>query len=290
MNLLDPDVLARVRALELAARRTVDGLLTGSHRSHRHGFAVEFAQHREYVPGDDVKHIDWKVFGRSERYYLKQYELETDQTVWLAADVSASMRYQSSDKSKYHYASILAATLAHLIVRQADRVGLATVDDRVRRFVRPGGQVGQVSEVVRGLAAGPGEREARLGAALSELAGRLDRRGIVIVISDFLDDPAEILEGFRRLRFDRHELIAVRVLDPAECDFPFAAATLFRGLEAPLELLTDPRSLRAEYQKEFAAHRRSLVGGLRAVGAEYLEARSDDDPGLVLARFLSGRQ
>ncbi|MBX7103148.1 MAG: DUF58 domain-containing protein [Gemmataceae bacterium] len=289
MTYLDPDVLARVRALDLSARRTVDGLLAGAHRSPRHGFAVEFAQHREYVPGDDVKHLDWKVFGRTERYYLKQYELETDLTAWLVLDTSASLKYQSGEISKYDYASTLVATLAHLAVRQGDRVGFAAVDDRVRRLVRAAGQSGQLQEILRALVAGPGTTEAKLGAALSELAGRIDRRGIVIVVSDFLDDAVETLEGFRRLRFDRHEMIAVRVIDPAEEDFPFASPTLFRGLEIPLEMITDPRGLRQAYREEYAAHHRELVTGLRDLGADVLEARTDIDPGRTLAQFLSGR-
>lgn len=290
MNHLDPDVLARVKALELSARRTVDGLLAGAHRSSRQGFAVEFAQHREYVPGDDVKHLDWKVFGRTERYYLKQYELETDLTAWIVVDASASLKYGSGEVSKYDFAAVLAATLTHLAVRQGDRVGYATIDDRVRRYLRPSSHGGQIGEVVRALAGGPGASEARLGAALSELAGRIDRRGIVIVFSDFLDESAEILEGFRRLRFDRHELIAVRVTDPAEEEFPFASATLFRGLEVPQELLTDPRGLRQAYLEEFSAHRKSLITGLRELGVDVLDVRTDADPGRTLAQFLSGRR
>jgi uncharacterized protein (DUF58 family) len=287
---LDPDVLARVRSLELTARRTIDGVLAGAHRSPRHGFAVEFAHHREYVPGDDVKHLDWKVFGRTERYYLKQYELETDLTCWLAVDASGSMRYASHEVTKYDYACVLAAALAHLVVRQADRVGLAVIDSQVRRFVRPSAQGGQLGEVVRQLAAGPTAEPSDLGTALPELAGRLGRRGVVFVFSDCLDDPAGLLAGLRRLRFDRHELIVVRVADPAEEEFPFASATMFRGLELPEQLLTDPRGLRRAYLNEYAAHADQLRRGCRALDVELLEVRTDAEPGLVLARYLAGRR
>ncbi len=286
---LDPDVLARVRSLELSAKRVVDGVLAGAHKSPRHGFAVEFAQHREYVAGDDVKHLDWKVFGRTERYYLKQYDLETDLTAWLIVDASASMRYASGDKSKYDYACLLAACLAHLVLKQSDRVGLAIVDSQVRRFLRPGGQTGHIAEIIRSLAAGPTKEESRLSTAIHELAGRIGRRGVVLLLSDFLDDPVDAIEGVRRLRFDRHEVIAIRVLDPAEEDFPFASATMFRGLEIPQELLTDPRGLRQTYCEELAAHRHQLAAGLRALDADLLEIRTDADPGRVLAKFLSER-
>jgi uncharacterized protein (DUF58 family) len=286
---LDPDVLARVRVLELAAKRVVEGVLAGAHKSPRHGFAVEFAQHREYVPGDDVKHLDWKVFGRTERYYLKQYDLETDLTAWLVVDASGSMRYTSGKTSKYDFACLLAASLAHLVLSQSDRVGLAVVDSQLRRFLRAGGQGGHIAEIIRSLAAGAGKEESRLGAVLHELAGRIGRRGVVLVFSDFLDDPAEAIEGVRRLRFDRHEVIAVRVIDPAEEDFPFASATLFRGLELPQELLTDPRGLRKAYREEFAAHYLALASGLRGLDADLLEVRTDADPGRTLAQFLSER-
>lgn len=286
---LDPDVLARIRSLELAARKTVDGVLAGAHKSPRHGFAVEFAQHRQYVPGDDVKHLDWKVFGRTERYYLKQYELETDLTCWLVVDASGSMRYGSSGVSKYDYACLLAASLAFLVVRQTDRVGLAVLDSLVRRFVRASGQGGQLGEVVRQLAAGPTPEPSDLGTALTDLSGRLNRRGVVFLFSDCLDDPDGLLAGLRRLRFDKHEIVVVRVADPAEEEFPFASATLFRGLEIPEQLLTDPRSLRRAYREEYVRHCDAVRRSCRALDVEVLEVRSDADAGLTLARYLAGR-
>ena len=287
---LDPDVLARVRALELEVQRVVEGMLAGAHKSPRHGFAVEFAQHREYVPGDDVKHIDWKVFGRTERYYLKQYDLETDFTAWLVVDASGSMRYKSGTISKYDYASVLAASLAHLVLNQSDRVGLAIVDNSVRRLLKPSGHSGHISEVIRSLAMGAESNESRLGVVLQDLAGRIGKREVVIVLSDFLDEPSEMIDAARRLKFDRHEVIAVRVVDPAEEDFPFAAATLFRGLELPSEVLADPSGLRKAYQEEFDAHYRELTSGLRQLNAEVLAVRTDENPGTALLRFLSERQ
>lgn len=288
-TLLDPNVLARIRTLDLAAKQIVEGVLAGAHKGPRHGFAVEFAQHREYVPGDDVKHLDWKVFGRTERYFLKQYDLETDMTAWLVVDASGSMRYASAGTSKYDYACLLAASLAHLVLRQADRIGLAVVDAKVRQYLRAEGQSGFIAEIIRHLAAGPGAEESRLGAALHELAGRVGRRSVIMIFSDYLDEPAEMLEGIRRLRFDRHEVIAFRVIDPAEVDFPFSAATMFRGLELPQQMLTDPRGLRRAYCEEFAQHQRQLAAGVHRLGAELIEVRTDDDAARVLAKFLRER-
>lgn len=289
MTYLDPEVLARVRALELTARQVVEGMMAGAHASPRHGFAVEFAHHREYVPGDDVKHLDWKVFARSERYYLKQYELETDLTCWLIVDGSGSMRYSSGKISKYDYACILAAALAHIVLREGDRVGAIVADSAPQRFLRSSGAGSQIHEVVRQLALGPTGQPSRIGAALMDLAGRLSRHGIVFIFSDFFDDVPELLQGLRRLRFDRHELIAATILDPAEVDFPFSSATMFKGLEIPEHLLTDPRSLREAYLKEMNQHRDQFRRGCRDLGVDLFEVRTDADPGRSLAQFLAER-
>ncbi|MFL5331181.1 MAG: DUF58 domain-containing protein [Gemmataceae bacterium] len=289
-NYLDPDVLARIRHLEFSARQIVEGIMSGEHRSPRHGFAVEFAHHREYVPGDDVKHVDWKVFGRTERYYLKQYELETDLTAWFVIDTSASMRYSSHNVSKYDYAALLAASLAHLVIRQSDRIGFVALDNAIRRFLRTSGSGAQVPEMIRLLTEGPGQEPSQIGTALSEVASRLGRRSVVLIFSDFLDEPAELAAGLRRIRFDRHEVIAVQVLDPAEEDFPFSAATLFRGMEIPEELLTDPRGLRRAYLAEVEAHRHALRHTCHELDIHLLEVRTDADPGLTLARYLATKR
>src|SRR5262245_62424252 len=172
INYLDPKVLARIRSLELEARGMVEGYLAGMHKSPYHGFAVEFAQHREYAPGDDIKHIDWKVYGRTERFYLKQYELETNLICWLLVDASQSMAYGSGPVRKYDYACMAAASLAHLIVRQADSVGLALFDAQVRKFLRPSGQPSQLKELIRSLGDGPSTAPTKLTTVLHEVAGR----------------------------------------------------------------------------------------------------------------------
>src|SRR5262245_61650476 len=195
MQTLDPDTLARIRSLELRARRTIEGFISGGHRSKHHGFSVEFAQHREYVPGDDIRHIDWKVWGRTERYFLKQYELETNLVCWLLVDASESMRYASGNVSKYDYACRAAASLAYLIARQSDSVGLATFDSQVRGFLRPSSQAMHLKEVLRVLVGGASQEPSRIGEVMHDAAERFARRGIVLVFSDLFDEPEQVLAG-----------------------------------------------------------------------------------------------
>ncbi len=287
---LDPAVLSRVDRLELAAKQVVEGYLAGRHRSPRHGFAVEFAQHREYVPGDDIKHIDWKVYGRSERFHLKQYEQETNLVAWLAVDVSESMRFASGAVSKYDVAATAAAALAYLVLQQADSVGLARLAGGVREVVKPSSSAGHLRELCRGLADGPVGGPADLGAALHELAGRTGRRGVVFVFSDLLDDVDGLLAGVQHLRYQKHEVVVFQVLDAAELDFPFRHTTLFRGLEGQPQVLTDPLGVRDRYLAALARHRDALEAGCRALETDLMLLRTDADLGHALAAYLQRRQ
>jgi uncharacterized protein (DUF58 family) len=286
---LDPKTVARVRSLELKARSVVEGYLSGTHRSPYHGFAVEFAQHREYVPGDDIRHIDWKVYGRSERFYLKQYEQDTNLVCWLLMDASESMKYGSGEKSKYDFACEAAAALAYLVVHQTDSVGIATFDSQVRQFLRQSGQISHLKDVLTVLAQGPGGEKTSLGPILDELAQRFQRRGLVMLFSDLFDEPAEILAGLRHLRYQRHEVVVFHVLDGAELDFPFQDSTLFHGLEQLPDLLTDPRSLREGYINELTKFLDELKRGCRSEKIDYVPLRTDGDVGVALAAYLARR-
>lgn len=286
---LDPQILARVRALELKARSVVEGYLSGMHRSPYHGFAVEFAQHREYVVGDDLRHIDWKVYGRNERLYLKQYEQDTNLVCWLLVDASESMKYSSGETSKYDFSCIAAAALSYLIVHQTDSVGLARFDAEVRDFLRPSGQLSHLKDLLTILASGPGAGRTNLGPTLNELAGRVQRRGLVMLFSDLFDEPAEILAGLRHLRYLRHDVVVFHVMDAAELDFPFQDSTLFRGMEQLPDLLTDPRSLRESYMEELAKFTDELKRGCLKQNVDYVPLRTDADPGVALAAYLARR-
>ncbi len=290
MSLIDTDTLARINALELNARRIVDGYLSGMHRSPQHGFSVEFAQHRDYVPGDDIRHVDWKVYGRTERFFLKQYELETNLVLWLLVDASESMRYASRDQSKYDFASLTAAALAYLVSRQSDSIGLATFDQKIRSCLRPSSQPMHLKEVLRQLAEGPTQSPSNIGVVLHEAAERFSRRGIVVVLSDLFDETGEVLAGLRLLRYLRHEVIVFHVLDPAEIDFPFRHATLFNGLEQLPSLLTDPIGVREGYLHEFNRFLAEMETGCRSHQIDYVRLSTADDVGTALAAYLASRQ
>ena len=285
----DPQVLSRVDRLELEARQVVEGYLSGRHRSPRHGFAVEFAQHREYAPGDDIKHIDWKVYGRTERFHLKQYEQETNLVAWLLLDASESMGYGSGSRTKYDLACTAAAAMAYLVLQQTDSVGLGMLAGSVKTFLRPSGQITQLREACRAMLEGPFSGPARLGPVLNELAARTGRRGIVFVFSDLLDDAPAILSGLQHLRYQNHEIVVFHTLDAAELDFPFRHTTMFRGLEGLPEVLTDPPGIRESYLKALHEHIGAIETGCRAMEIDYLLLRTDCDLGHQLASYLQKR-
>jgi uncharacterized protein (DUF58 family) len=286
---LEPANLAKVRGLELQARLLVEGYLSGMHKSPYHGFSVEFAQHREYVPGDDIKHVDWKVYGRTGRFYLKQYEAETNLNCWLIVDVSESMQYRSGDLSKFDLAAISTVALAHLILQQQDSVGLVTFDEQVRNFVKPSSQPSHLKEVVRVLNQGPTRQKTRLAPIFHELAERISRRGLVMIFSDLFDEPADLLGGLQHLRYNGHEVVVFHVMDGAELDFPFQEATLFRGLEEVAEVLTDPRSLRRGYLDQVRSFVSELQRGCRAQKVDFVPLRTDAPLGVALASYLARR-
>jgi uncharacterized protein (DUF58 family) len=288
-NHLDPDVLARIDRLELEARQFVEGYLAGKHRSPRHGFAVEFAQHREYVPGDDIKHIDWKVYGRTERHFLKQYEQETNLVAWLVVDASESMRYGSKERTKYDLACTAAAAMAHLVLQQSDSVGLSLVANGIRAFLRPSGQSNQLREACRAMADGPFPGPGGVARGIDELAGRTGRRGIVFLFSDLLDDVPDILAGLQHVRYHKHEVVLFHTLDAAELDFPFRHTTLFKGLEGLPEILTDPSGIRDSYLKALHAHLEAIETGCRRLEIDYVRLRTDADLGHDLAAYLQKR-
>jgi uncharacterized protein (DUF58 family) len=288
-NYLDPDTLARIDRLELEARQFVEGYLAGKHRSPRHGFAVEFAQHREYAPGDDVKHIDWAVYARTKRYFLKQYEQETNLVAWLLVDASESMNYRSGARSKYDLACTAAAAMAYLVLQQADSVGLSLVANGIRAFLRPSGQLNQLRETCRAMADGPFPGAGGIARGVDELAGRTGRRGIVFLFSDLLDDVPDILAGLQHLRYQKHEVVLFHTLDAAELDFPFRHTTLFKGLEGLPEILTDPAGIRDSYLKALHSHIAAVEAGCRRLEIDYVRLRTDADLGHDLAAYLQKR-
>ncbi|MEI8386616.1 MAG: DUF58 domain-containing protein [Verrucomicrobiota bacterium] len=254
-NLLDPAAIAKGEALGVIARGIVEGYRVGEHRSPFHGFAIEFAQHREYATGDDLRHLDWKVLGRTDRYYIKQYEQDTNFVAHLVVDGSESMAYGSGTLTKLGYAKVLAACLAHLVLGQSDAVALSLFDTGVRdRFERTD-NAGRIHEIMNRLAAfeaGEGTDTARV---LNDLAAVLRSRGIVVLISDLFDDEEGLQTSIERIRFQGTEVIVFHVLDPYEIDFPFQGTVKFVGLEGGPRVEAMPASIRKSYLQAFGDFR-----------------------------------
>ena len=244
---LDADVLGRIGNRHLQPRGLVVGNLAGAHKSPLSGFAVEFAGHREYVPGDDPKHIDWRVYFNRDKYFIKQYEMETNFVCHLLLDVSASMRYGEGDEQKLLYASKMATTLGHSIVRQSDKVSLSTFDERVLGFVPPSNSMGQVIRMTDHLDEIQPVQKTRMAECLTELTGRMRRREIVIVFSDFFTDLDALEPALQRMRYNRHEVVLMQIMHHDELAFEFNGMIKFIGLEIPQELLTQPDELRQGY-------------------------------------------
>jgi uncharacterized protein (DUF58 family) len=294
---LDPIALAKVRGLEMQARLIVEGYLSGMHKSPYHGFSVEFAQHREYVPGDDLKHLDWKVYSRTGRFYLKQYDEETNLNCWLLVDASESMLYGSGPTradgkplvTKYDYACMAAAALGYLILSQQDAAGLVTFDNGIRQFLKPSTQASHLKQIVNLLNKGGGREKTNLAPIFHDLAERISRRGIIVVLSDFFDEPENILTGLKHLRHKRQEVIVLHILDRAEVEFPFYESTLFRGMERMPDLLTDPRALRDGYLEQVRSFIEELQRGCLNQNIDYVQIRTDSSLGQALSAYLAHR-
>jgi uncharacterized protein (DUF58 family) len=291
-RLLDSPMLARLQGLPLRARWMVEGYVSGVHRSPFHGFSIEFAEHREYAPGDDLRYLDWKVFARTDKYYLKQFEEETNLVCHLLLDASESMGYQSAaaPMSKLEYARRAAAALAYLVLHQQDSVGLVAFDSEIRSLVRASGNPSHLKEILHVMEGVSAERKTAAGPIFHDLAERLKKRGIVIVLSDLFDNLNAVLTGLKHLRHRRHEVIVMHVLDPAELDFPFQQTTLFRGLERLPDVLAEPQALRKAYLAEFGRYLRELKAGCRAEAIDYVPMRTDQSLEVALSSYLASRR
>ncbi|MGD9723692.1 MAG: DUF58 domain-containing protein [Pirellulales bacterium] len=291
LKYLDPQTLAKLQGLELRARSIVEGYVSGVHRSPYHGFSIEFAEHREYSPGDDLRYLDWKVFGKTDKFYLKQYEEETNLVSYLVVDSSESMRYQSEDAplSKLDYAQCVAGSLAYLILQQQDSVGMVTFDNEIRSLVRPSSNPSHLKQLLHVMENAVPQRKTQTGPIFHDLAERLKRRGLVLIFSDLFDDVPSMLAGLKHLRHRRHDVVVFHVLDPAELDFPFRQTTMFRGMEQLPDVLTDPRALRQAYLDEFQKFLQAVHRGCRAQSIDYVQLRTDQSLEIALSSYLAMR-
>lgn len=292
---LDPRVLAKVGSLELRARLIVEGLMTGMHRSPYQGISVEFAQHRPYAAGDDIRHVDWKVYMRAEKIYLKQYQQETNLNLVCVVDASESMGYGTvrgdgdAKWSKYDHATAIAASLSYMAIQQQDSVALTIFDQTLSRYFKSSNSPSQWKLVVNELQQVPRWNKTNTGKILDQIAEKLNHRSLIVILSDFFDDLDSIKQGLRHLRYRKHEIMVLQVLDPAEIEFPFEDVTLFKGLEEAGELLTEPRALREGYIEQLNQFTDELKKICRGMNIDFQRFNSGESLDVALSQFLATR-
>jgi uncharacterized protein (DUF58 family) len=289
-RLLDPAVIQRAEMLGLNARQIVEGYMAGAHKSPLRGMAIEFAQHREYAPGDDLRHLDYKVLGRTDRYYIKQYEQETNFVAHLLVDGSESMQYGSGKTTKFEYARQMAATLAYLILLQRDAVAVSIFDTAARQRRPRTDNMGRMQDILMTLSAFEPMEQTDIAGMLHDLAAELKRKGIVILISDLFDSEERVIEGIQHLLFGGHEVLVFHVMDHAEIEFPFEGSVEFVGLERGARLTTQPAALRKSYCAEVRAFRDRLRLACERNRCHYVFADTSQPWGEVLSGYLASRQ
>jgi uncharacterized protein (DUF58 family) len=289
-NYLDPRVLAKINKLEVRARLVVEGFISGMHKSPYKGFSVEFAQHREYVPGDDIRYIDWKIYGKSDRFYIKEFEEETNLRAYLFVDESESMSYaHDGGMSKFDYAATAASSLAFMLQQQADAIGLNLFNESIQKSIPASNTRANLANIFNSLQHAKPDQKTRIGAVLLELASKLQHRSLVLLFSDLFDDPDQVLRGLRALGQRGHEVIVFHVFDRDELEFPFERMTLFEGLEQMPELLADPRGLRDAYLAEIEAFQERIRKGCLGQKVDYVKIVNHQPLDVVLSSYLAAR-
>ncbi len=304
-NYLAPETLAQLSPFELRAKMIVEGVMSGMHRSPYQGMAVEFAQHRQYVAGDDLKHLDWKVYGRSDKLYVKQYQQETNLDVILLVDASASMRYgselikrnwggtEASRKSrrwtKYDHATAAATAIAYLCLHQQDRVGVFVYADEVKSFVQRSSAQGQWRRIINALSMHPVDEGTNLAKVTDQVLGKITNRALFVILSDFFDDSEVIRQSLAKIRHRRHDVIMLQMLDREEMQFTFSQPSPFEGLEGEGKLRLDPRALRASYLEALTAHNKAISKSALGFGFDYHRLNTHESVGPALTYVLARR-
>jgi uncharacterized protein (DUF58 family) len=285
---VDPKVLARIKDLELLARNVVDGFINGLHRAPFFGASVDFAEHRGYVPGDDIRRVDWKLYARTDRYYVKQYDADTNANLAVLLDVSKSMGFASDEVSKLQYGSFLAASLAYLSHRQRDRVGIVTFDEDVVTHVPPSAK--HFNVLLHTLDRSRAERPGRLLKVLDKMAEHFKRRSIVVVISDLYENPADILESLKPYRALGNDVVVFHVLDPAEISFPYTDASRFQDLETGEDVPVVPEVFAEQYRQMMKEHIEALTTRFSESRIDYLQLQTSQPLDEALFTYLGNRE
>lgn len=288
-RLLDPSVLAKLARIILRARFVVDGLATGMHKNPDKGRSIEFSQHRGYSFGDEIKHIDWRVFARSDKYYIKEYEAETNLKGYLVLDTSASMSYYSDGLSKLDYGKQLAASLAYLMFKQRDAFGLVTFANMIRSNIPPRAGEVHLREVLNNLEDAEPAGETSLGFILENLAKKLKRRHLIIIISDLLDNPTAVIEGLKLFRFKKNEVVIFHILDKDELSFPFSDPTRFEDLESLTRITVEPAAIRKDYLHELNLFLETYRQGCRQEQIDYFLVDTATPLEKAITGFISKR-
>lgn len=287
--IFDPQMLSKLGQLEVIARTVVDGFLSGKHRSTHKGGCTDFAEYRPYAPGDDIRQLDWKKYAKTDRYYVKRYDDETNMQALVIVDSSGSMEFGMSTVTKWRYAQMAAACLGHLLLRQRDSVGLAVIGERLIDFVKPQPRANHLARVIKVLEGIQASGKSQLDQSLEGLTGRLKRRGMVILISDCFGDVVAMRHVLEQFRLRGHDVLVFQVLAPEELSFPFKRESFFQDLELPRRMQVNPNTLRKQYLAEFRSFLDQLRQTLTDVGADHVTLRTDQDLGEVLAQYLHRR-
>jgi uncharacterized protein (DUF58 family) len=287
---LEPQVVSKLANMELRARLVVEGFITGLHRSPYHGFSVEFAEHRPYMPGDEIRHIDWKIYGKRDRYYIKQYEEETNLKAYVILDASRSMAYASKGNlPKITYASHLVAALSYMMIKQQDAVGLAVYDEQVTTYLPPHATKAYLRQILVALERVKAGNRTGGGKSLHQIADRIRRRGLVIIVSDLLDNPDEIIAALKHFRHKKNEVIIMHVLDPLERSFAFDADAEFKDMETDERLLTQPWQIRGSYRETMGAFLEKYKRECRENYIDYVLLDTTTPYDVALFQYLSKR-
>ncbi|MDT8390135.1 MAG: DUF58 domain-containing protein [Lentisphaeria bacterium] len=281
--------LSRFRSFELLARSVVEGFVTGLHRSPFKGFAVEFAEHRPYTPGDDVKHLDWKVFGKNEKFFIRQYEEDTSLRAFLMLDTSGSMGYQTGAFSKLDFGRFICGVFAYVLFQQSDSVGAVTFDSNIRQLLSPGGSRRHLKRVLDTFGAAKPGKDTDLGMVMHRLANRLRRRALIVIVSDFFDNSREIIKALTHFSHRHHEIIVFQVLDREEVTFPFSGQTRFEGMEGEPGVLVDPVRVKTEYQRQFTLHQTDIRKACHRLHIDFRQMVTDEPFEKAMGKFFADR-
>lgn len=288
-SFIDPGSLMRLKNLELRAKVVVEGFLTGLHRSPYHGFSVEFSEYRQYTPGDDPRYLDWRLYARSDRYYIKRFEDETNLRCWLLVDLSRSMSFTTREYDKAEYAKTAAATLAYFLTNQRDAVGLLTFDEAITDMLPARFRPGHLHRLMLSLERSVAGQSTNIDTPLERIAAVVSKRGLIVLISDLLT-PVETLEkNLGYLRSRGHEVLLIRVLDPAEISFTFPGPAMFRDVESGRRLYIDPETAREPYLEKFQAHQQIIEQTCSNLGVEFFQVATDEPLESLLFDFISAR-